>query len=88
MKKTLTIEWAIHDTRKENGGYRTGTSKLTVKAKSYAELMSAAINFAKDLPSWELKRNNIDLEEYREGKICCYHYRTEILKISKIEDAK
>lgn len=88
MKKTLTIEWEIHDTRKENGGYWIGTSKLTVKAKSYAELMSAAINFANALPSWEFERNNIDLEEYREGKNCRYHYRTEISKILKIEDAE
>lgn len=88
MKKTITIEWAIHDTRNTNPGYRTGISKLTVKAKNYAELMNAAISFTAHLPGWELDSNNIDLKEYKDEKCCCYYYRTEISKILKIEDAE
>ena len=88
MRKIVTIEWKIYDTRNENGGYRTGISKLVMKAKDYVELMNAAIDFANDLPSWELKGHNINLEEYREGKICRYHYRTELSSILKIEDCK
>lgn len=88
MKKRIELEWEIHDTRNEVPGYRTGKSTLIVKAKSYADAMNAAINFAKNLPSWELERNNIDLEEYREYPVCRYYYETKLSKILKIKDEK
>ena len=88
MKKIITIEWKISDTRNEGKGHRTGISKMLIKAKDYVELMNTAIDFAKDLPTFELRRNNINLEEYREGNICRYHYRTELSSILKIENAK
>lgn len=88
MKKIITIEWEIHDTRNLNGGFKTGVSKLEVKAKGYEEIINAAINFADNLPSWELEKNGINLEEYKEGKICRYYYATKLSKILKIENAK
>ncbi len=88
MKKLITLEWEIHDTRDMGGGYRTGISKLQVQTKSYVEAINQAIRFASNLPSWELDRNNIDLEQYREGKICRYYYKTKLSKILKIENVK
>ena len=87
-KKLVIIEWEIHDTRDMSGGYRTGTSKLAIKANNYEKLVNIAINFASNLPDWELKANNIDLESYREGKTCRYHYATKLSKILKIENLK
>ena len=88
MKKTITIEWEIHDTRNPNGGFRIGTSRLTAKAKDYAELMNIAINFADSIPTVELERNGINLEEYREYPVCTYYYMTKISKILSIKDAE
>ena len=88
MRKILTIEWKIYDTRNEDGDYDIGISKLAIESKNYAELMNTVIDFAKDLPNFELKRNDINLEEYREGKLCRYHYRTELSSILKIEEWK
>lgn len=88
MTKLMTIEWEIHDTRKPNGGFKTGTSKLMVKTKSIADAINKAISFASNLPSWEFERNNIDLEEYREYPICTYYYTTKLSRILKIENVK
>lgn len=88
MEKIITIEWEIHDTRDITGAYKTGISKLKVKAKNYLHAINMAISFASSLPSWEFERNNIDLERYREGKICRYYYTTKLSKILKIENAK
>ena len=88
MKKLLTIEWKIYDTREENGAYRTGVSKIELKARGYKEVLNAAISFADEIPSWELERNNIDIEDYREKPYCCYHYGTKLTRILKIENLK
>ena len=89
MKKLITLEWEIHDSRNMNGGYRTGISKLVASGKSYADLINAAIDFANELPSWEYESNDIDLEEYRgENGSCCYYNETKLSKILKIEDVK
>lgn len=88
MTKLMTIEWEIHDTRKPNGGYRTGTSKLMTKAKNLVDAINTAINFASNLPSWEFERNDIDLEDYREYPKCTYYYSTKLSKILKIENVK
>lgn len=88
MAKLMTIKWEIHDTRNENGGFRTGTSKLVVTSRNTAKAMNAAIDFARYLPDWELEINGIDKEEYREYPKCCYHYRTELVEIVKIENLK
>ncbi len=84
----MTIKWEIHDTRNENGGYRTGTSKLMINEKNSLKAINAAIDFARNLPDWELESNGIDKEEYREYPICRYHYRTELAEIVKIENLK
>lgn len=88
MKKLITIEWEIHDTRDMTGGYRTGISKIEVKVKSYIDAINIAIDFADSVPSWEFERNGIDLKDYREGKICRYYYATKLSKILKIENVK
>ena len=88
MKKIVTIEWKIYDTRIEDGECDIGISKLAIEAKDYTALMNTVIDFAKDLPNFEFKRNDINLGEYREGNICRYHYRTELSNILKIEDWK
>lgn len=88
MKKIITIEWEIHDTRKMNEGCRVGVSTLAIKTRDTAKAINAVIDFAGNLPSWEFERNDIDLEEYREGKTCRYHYTTKLTKILKIETAK
>ena len=88
MKKLITLEWEIHDKRNEDKGFKTGTSKLVVKCKTYADAINNAIFFADHLPTCELERNNIDLEEYREYPYCRYYYATKLSKILKIEDAE
>ena len=88
MEKVITIEWRIWDTRENNPGFRNGTSKLQVKVKNNIEAMNQAIWFAENLPTWELERNGIDENDYREGKICRYYYKTQISKIVKIENVK
>ena len=88
MEKVITIEWEIRDTREENPGYRTGVSKLQVKCKSYADAMNQAIWFADNLPDWELERNGIDREEYRNYPVCRYYYETKLSKIISIENVK
>lgn len=88
MKKTklITLEWEIHDTRDVVGGYRTGTSRLQVKAKNTIEAVNDVIRFAEHLPSWELERNNINEKEYIDG--CQPHYTTRLSKILKIENVE
>lgn len=82
MKKyELTIEWEIHDTRNEDKGFRTGTSKIMVETNDLSEVMQHAIDFARNVPSWEFERNGINLEEYREYPRCTYYYRTELSKV-------
>ena len=88
MEKVITIEWIIWDTRDTNPGYRTGTSKVQVKTRSYIEAINQTIWFAENLPSWELERNGIDDQDYREYPVCTYYYKTKISKILKIENIK
>lgn len=83
----ITIEWEIHHTNKVQG-FRTGTSVLECQVKDMAELINHAIDFANSIPSWELKKNNIDLQDYRPSKLCCYYYRTQLSKIIKIEEVE
>ena len=87
MKRTYQIdfEWKIQDTRDAACSYKTGTSCLIVKASNKEDAINHAIDFAQSLPSWEFIRNSIDIEEYREGKICRYYYSTQILKILKVK---
>ena len=87
MTKTITFEWIIYDSRKGLGcGFSTGTSTLEVTAKNYAEVMNHVISFCESVPSWEFKRNNIDLEQYREdAKSCRYFYHTQLLSIISIK---
>lgn len=88
MKRLITLEWEIHDTRDENRGFRTGTSKLITHRKTYKDAINDVIAFAENLPTCELERNNIDLEEYREYPICRYYYETKLSKILDIESAE
>ena len=86
MKKySIDFEWEIRDTRDITGGFMVGRSSLLVEASSKESAINAAIDFARSLPSWEFRRNNIDLENYREGKICRYYYLTMIKKIIVIK---
>ena len=85
MKRAITIEWEIHDTRNMNGGFRTGTSVLVTNSK---DAINQAINFASNLPTCEIERNDIDLEEYREYPRCTYYYMTMISRIVKVEIVK
>jgi len=88
MKKyKITIEWEIHST-KEDDGYYTGKSTLECEVKSIEELMNNAIDFANNIPSWEFKKNNIDIEEYRNKPYCRYYYRTQLSKIVEIIKVK
>lgn len=82
MKRKMTIEWEIHDTRNMNGGFRTGTSVLVTESR---DAINQAIEFASHLPISEFERNGIDLKEYREGNICTYYYMTMITRISRVE---
>lgn len=84
----IVIEWTIKDTRSINAGFRTGRSTLVCPAKNPTEAMNRVIAFANNLPSWEFESNNIDLKEYREGKICTYHYLTQLSRIIKMEVEK
>ena len=88
MKKVITIEWIIKDTRQRNPAYRTGISKIQVKCKSYADAINYAIQFADNLPKWEFERNGIDLENYSNYPECRYYYETKLSKIISIEDVE
>ena len=87
-EKLIVLEWKIEDTRENHPGYRIGTSKLQVKVKNNIEAMNQAIWFAENLPSWELERNGIDENDYREYPICRYYYKTTLARIVKIENVK
>lgn len=87
-KYTLTIEWRIEDTRSNTYGFFTGTSILQVEVRTITEAMNDAISFCEHIPHWEFKRNNIDLEQYREGNSCTVNYRTQLNKILSIEASK
>jgi len=84
MKKLIgiTFEWEITDTR--TGGFRTGITKFATHAKNKIEAINDAISFATHLPSAEIERNGIDLEEYREYPVCSYYYETRLTKILKV----
>lgn len=60
---------------------------MIIKA-SLEEAMTAVIEFAQHLPNYELERNNIDVNEYREGNVCRYYYSTMISKILEIKIIK
>ena len=87
MKRQITLEWEIRDTRKMDlGVYQLGTSTIIVDTKKNESPINSAIEFASNLPSWELERNNIN--DYRDGNICRYHYMTRITKIISVEIVK
>lgn len=89
MKKyQITILWEIHDKRNMDGGYKTGVSTLIAKNSSRELAINSAIDFAKNLPSWEFERNGIDLEEYRVYPFCTYYYMTMISRILTIEEVE
>jgi len=89
MKKyEIKIEWEIRDTKNLNSGFKTGTSTLICEGKNKEEVVNQAIFFASHLPSWELSENDIDVEDYREGKICTYYYATQISKVISIKIIK
>ena len=79
----IIFEWTIKDTR--GYGFRTGTSKFVVKAKNQIEAINEVIKFAALLPDWEFERNGIDLNEYRDGNACTYHFETRINKILSVK---
>ena len=83
MKRQITIEWKIQDTRKMDlGVYQLGTSTFITESK---DAINDAIVFASHIPTWEFERNRIDLNEYRDEKISAYHYITMISRIVKVE---
>ena len=89
MKKyEIEIGWEIRDTRDITGGYYTGISTLVVEASCREMALNSAINFARDIPSWEFERNGIDLEQYRDAKYCRYYYITMISKVLTIKIIK
>ena len=87
MRKIITFEWEIYDTR-DMGGFRTGTSTLELDAVNNTDAINAVIRFCESVPSWEFERNGINLEEYREGRTCCYHYFTKLSKVITITTRK
>ena len=89
MKKfEITIGWEIRDTRDITGGYFTGISTLVVEASKKEIALNSAIDFARLLPSSELERNGVDVEQYRVDKTCTYCYITMISKILTIKEVK
>ena len=88
MKRLIKIEWEIRDTRDINGSYRIGKSNLVVNTKKLSDAITQAIEFASNLPSWELERNGIDKKKYKDEVYCRYHYQTQISKIISIEKYK
>lgn len=86
MKKyQIAIEWAIKDTRGNHYGFRTGNSVFLVEAKNRIEAINEVIESAKMLPEWELNHSGIDLNDYREGNGCRYHYETGINRILSVK---
>ena len=89
MKKVeIQLGWEIRDTRDITGGYYTGISTLVVEASKKEMALNSAIDFARNLPSWELERNGIDVEQYRDAKYCRYYYITMISKVLTIKEVK
>ena len=87
-KYEVTLEWSIKDTRDINGGWYEGTSIFVAKAKTKMGAINQAISFAGHLPLWEFERNGINLEQYREGNICRYHYMTQVSRIINVKVVK
>lgn len=87
MKKKYFIEfeWEIRDTRNVYGGYRTGRTSLAVEASNRVEAINHVINFASSIPTWEVEKNGIDLEDYRNKPYCSYFYITAISKVLSIK---
>lgn len=81
----IIIEWTINDTRENHYGFKLGTSKFLVKAKNQIEALNEAIKNVEQLPNWEFERNEIDLNDYREGNTSRYHYETRISKILSVK---
>ena len=79
----VKFEWTIRNTKTR--GFRHGTSTLVLYAKNKIHAINQAITCAESMPSWEFERNNIDLQDYREGKTCTYHYETMLSKIISVE---
>ena len=79
----VKFEWEARDTR--TGGFRTGTSTLVVNAKSKVDALNQTISCARSMPSWEFERNNINYEDYRDGKYCTYHCETMLSKIISVK---
>ena len=89
MEKLIKVEWEIRDTRDMLTCYRTGTSTIKANVKNNVEAANIAIDFCTHLPSWELERNNINLQQYRENeKSCRYYYSTKLSKIISIRKAQ
>ena len=81
----IDMEWEIRDAREgKSCGFRIGRSTLQVEAETEVGAVNRAIDFCRNLPSWELKSNNIDIEDYREGNTCRYHDSIQLSKIISI----
>ena len=88
MKKyEIAIEWKIRDTRKADI-YRVGQTTFIVEAPSKEKAINQVIEAAESIPSWEYKKNGIDLEDYREKPYCSYFYMTHLSKILSIKKAQ
>ncbi len=83
--KQITFEWEIRDTRDITGPFRTGKSTLLVETRHNKDLINAAIDFCRNIPECDLKRNGIDIERYRDPRWCQYHYITMLFKVIEIK---
>ena len=84
----IKLGWEIRDSRDIHGGYYKGVSTLVVSASNKVLAINKAIEFASRIPSSELERNGIDLEQYREKPYCTYYHFTNIAGIYSIKEVK
>ena len=83
----IEFNWIITDKRKSDlGSYMCGNTRLIVKAKNQIEAINDAISFCEMLPDWELERNNINIEIFKDG--CKYYGKSQIEKITSVKIVK
>ena len=81
----ITFEWTIQDNREPYGLTEHGVSTIVCVAQTKIEALNNVIEYANDVPLYEIKRNGIDVSKYKDEKWCRYHKNTKLYKIIKIE---
>ena len=90
MKREITFEWAIEDTRTEYSGFRHGTSTFVIEGKSFKNMMNTVLFWVSDIsPVSMIEGAGINMDEYKDNPNSCrYHYRTYLTRIISIKNVQ